>query len=202
MSLGAHCEIATQLRHHNIRTEAFPFDWVTSAAFEGVIQAYKDGLIYFVDPAYFREENSLIVNAYNCFFVHDFSLKSGYKYGKNEPGLIHGMHPDFEKYERRIKRLNELLSTTQEPVVFIRISHITDEQARQCVEVIQERYPQLLFTLAVVLETYDAHPAYDWQNIPHVTVFYLAEKNEDGSPKVGRNDEWRNIFYRLGLIEE
>jgi hypothetical protein len=198
ISIGAHCEVAIQLRQQSIRSEAFPFDWITSANCEGVIQACKDDLAYCIDPSYFREENGLITNAYQFYFVHDFSIKT--LYSDDEKERINAAHPDFEKYCRRIKRFNELLSTTQEHIVFIRISHITDEQARQFVAVMQERYPQVSFTLAVVLEIYDADPSFDW-DIPQAKVFYLAEKNEDGSPKAGRSDEWKSIFYELGLIE-
>src|SRR4029079_14585508 len=76
ISLGFYCQVASQLRIHGLRYEAFPFDWLV-CHFEALIVLIENHFKDFLNPEYLQfvttEKEKYILNAfYGIKFLHDF----------------------------------------------------------------------------------------------------------------------------------
>ena len=121
ISLGSTCCITQQLKNHNLRQNAYPFDWIRITNLNNVSKLLDN---HFYDFLKFEEiqfiefsdrflinnvSGSYIYKNKYCGFYHEFSEmldENTYNLFKN-------------KYERRIERLFELLKSNNE-IIFIR----------------------------------------------------------------------------------
>ena len=96
VSLGIDCSLANYFRDKNIRTEAYPFDWVVS--------------YYGLDI--------LLENKFDNFFPNEGESSTDYI------RFMHDSFPkDITKYERRIERIFKLIDSVDDEAIFIRLGH-------------------------------------------------------------------------------
>jgi hypothetical protein len=179
------CQVAFQLAAHNRRSAAFPFDWVITSfdsiyaflANEGAFFLDSDKVV-FIDnrpipqledgpPVFFVTET-----VYHFQFLHDFELS---------PNFMKDYGTIKEKYDRRIKRLLDVLHSNKK-VLFIRRG-ITYQQAILLDDLLHTRYPQLNYTILALDSTEEIK--YNW-NLERVKNFYLREcipMRWDGDPE-------------------
>jgi hypothetical protein len=200
--LGSSCHISTEMRCHNIRDQAFPFDW-NITTFDSLYRILDEDFAHFLDQNYLtlREDRYSVINTYyGIEFRHDFPNDNP-KINKHQQLDIppHEMaefkiatdYLDFlesvnEKYQRRIQRFYEVASSSQQ-VIFIRYGLTTKEEAIQLQELLHRKFPALNFILVICGEGEGIKS--DWQ-IPGIKNFYARPVKED----------WTKIFTELKLI--
>jgi hypothetical protein len=107
ISLGGPCQVAEQLRRHNLRTCAGPLDWTVLDSTPHLIKAINnrfDGYFNWdhLDIRGKHEHNRLVFeNEYHCLSVHDFLWDE-------DPQSVRDQYPAFiERMQRRINRFYE-----------------------------------------------------------------------------------------------
>jgi hypothetical protein len=142
--IGSDCGLAELCKTYNLRIASFPFDWTVS--YNGVSKCFEDNFATFTEPLQDR------INIHDIFFNHDFKDT---------------VEEDKEKYTRRCERLLSILETSEEEILFFRKGHaphhhyehngkystITSDidDAEQLSHILSSRYPQLKYTIIVVL---------------------------------------------------
>ncbi|MGI1814024.1 DUF1796 family putative cysteine peptidase [Priestia sp. TGN 0903] len=128
-SLGDLCLTSLQLRDNNLRNFAGILDWVSSPDLKKVNMLLKNQFADFLNPDNLRiiqyvSDWDLLVwdEIYNIGFNHDF------KTDKNTLSHLGGYGEVKEKYDRRIHRFLENLSTGQR-ILFIRTEANREEAA-------------------------------------------------------------------------
>ena len=148
ISIGVDCGVAEMLKKYNLRKTAYPFDWIVT--YHGVSEIIKNNFIDYIPEI--NDKTEIIDGKPNIF--NDL-------YGTK---FIHDNFPDkkeYEKYERRIKRFNDILNS-KEDIIFIRKSHAYHNHKEYSIkndyeEVIefdnylQEYYPNLKYTIYLIL---------------------------------------------------
>jgi hypothetical protein len=145
--IGVDCGIADFLRKYNLRNSSFPFDWTIS--YNGVSDCIEDEFKLFIEPL-----NDCRINEYDICFHHDF-------YNSEL------LNQDKEKYNRRCKRLKNILETSDEPIIFCRKGHSRHHHnehnekysnirndivdAEKLSTILNRKYPQLKFKIIVIL---------------------------------------------------
>lgn len=201
ISLGSACNVAGALRDNNLRTAAYPFDWIVSP-FNSLYNALSD------DFKYLLKEDSLsirlsdrygILDYYGFHFVHDFPVDRpndsfAKLIGENHVtgGIICDNWKDFlpavkEKYLKRINRLKSLCLDTNF-IYFIRHGDTTQNQAILLRDLLKIKYPFLSFELIILGQSKEIDK--QW-NLNHIKNCYLNE-NEPA--------EWTRLFQSLNLI--
>jgi hypothetical protein len=115
ITLGIDCQPAIALKSLNLRNYALPFDWVTSNV-NMIVECIKDDFKFFHQELRF-DSNNVLRDKYGFGFVHDYPLKK-----EGEPARVDNWM-DYkadviEKYERRIKRFNDILNS-ETPIIAI-----------------------------------------------------------------------------------
>ena len=107
VSFGFDCNVAIEMRHHKIRKEAFPFDWVVSPPdmmIEMIQTDFLGWLEYENLKSYSAESRRTISKVdvvdvkTKCIYMHDFD------------DLVEDFTAVKDKYNRRILRLLDLLN--------------------------------------------------------------------------------------------
>lgn len=198
IGLGRDCQTAVMLRTFKLRNAAYPFDWMVSHNFYGIIDAIQEDFQYFLDPAFLVYQKIWIENTHYHFFYNHFFPVVGQS--PNQEDFFDGeaVVPNFLDYlpmvqatqNRRIQRLQALLSS-KEKIIFIR-THAVPQEAADFMKMIKAKYPQADVTLVVVHERPDLIG--NW-NIPHVINFYAGIKK--GFMDWWIDDEWMVIFFKI-----
>jgi len=198
IGLGRDCQIAGTLVGFNLRSAAYPFDWVVSHNFNGIIKAFKDDFEYFLDPVFLEYSTNSVKNTrYQFYFNHFFPLvgheimEEMHVAGVVVPNFLDYLPMVQETQNRRIQRLLGLLSTTTERVIFIR-THATPYEAGAFMRLLKHKYPQLDAYLVVVHEREDLIG--DWQ-IPNVLNVYASHRT--GFADWWTVNEWHNVFNQI-----
>ena len=190
VSLGSTCCIAQQLKNHNLRNAAYPFDWLRICNLNNVIKLlenkFKDFLeledmkfIEFSDR-FLVDGNSgsyIYKNKY-CGFYHDFSEK-----------IYESNYNSFrDKYNRRINRLFQLLNSNNE-IIFIReeLREIKISKFYKLIDTIKKINPKLNFKIIVITNDKKCENL----DVNHVSFFYINENITHWSrPEIN----WDNLF--------
>jgi len=144
--IGVDCGAAVFLRKYNLRNLAFPFDWVIS--YNGVSKCIEDEFKHFTDPLI----NT--INIYDICFHHDF---------KNDLFV----EEERAKYNKRCKRLIDILESSSEEIIFFRKGHSPHhhhehndkyidiandiEDAEKLDIIISNKYPNLNYKIIIFL---------------------------------------------------
>lgn len=207
INLGNDCEPAWNLSYCSLRKEAFPFDWLQTPEFEGIIKLIQDNFKYFLDPKYLVLDNHAVKNTYyNIKFVHDFPTHKNNTVNEHseisDMGQILSNFLDFlpiikKKYERRIERFYNALNSG-EKIIFFR-THITPLQAKDFVKLMSDRFEKTNFKLIVVHS--NKKYSNNWK-IPHVYSFYAIENPTKKSLLQSWFDHnlWKEIFFKINII--
>lgn len=163
VSLGSTCEVTHVLRGCGIRKAAFPFDWITTIDAENFLEILSRDFDLFLDESYLwvgnRGPGPLIHTYYHLEFLHEGDFRGDL--------YLPNMEKFQAKYQRRIERFKKLASHKGK-VFFIRSAYlhsmtdphryyycadnleITDEYAWRLYHILQNRFPNLDFTLIIV----------------------------------------------------
>lgn len=197
IGLGRDCQIVARLKDFKLRSAAYPFDWMISHNFSGVIQAIEDDFAHFLDPAFLVYRTAHIENTYyNFLYNHFFPVVGQQPIDEDYFGKV--IVPNYLDYlpvvqdtlNRRIQRLQALLMSN-EKIIFIR-THALPQEAADFMNMIKTKYPQSNVTLVVVHERADLIG--NW-NIPNVINFYACQRS--GFHNWWINDEWMLIFFKI-----
>lgn len=209
INLGAGCQTALQLNKHNLRHEAFPFDWVLTLDFDKVIMAIANNFAYYMDKEYLLHQGYRIYNTFYSFaFLHDFPTYEThveeYKKLDNKKfynGSIITNYVDFlpvikDKYERRIKRFYATLNGSSF-IMFFR-NNCCPGQATLFTKLIRQQNPNLRFLLIILHDNKQFEG--DW-HVSHVKNFYIAKYEVIHlEVKWWHDADWLHIFKALELI--
>lgn len=161
--IGDHCAISMILNDLNLRTQSYPFDWVTNAE-----QVYDTNIMYNIKIiSELKSSNNVddIVNKYigdafhnnnkinsinNIWFPHD---------GENIPDI-------FEKYKRRFIRLNEDLNKKNMYVLLTRHYYIDKSIFEQILEqLLSYNSDSIILFMSGTNHTY-------FDNVPYSNVIF------------------------------
>lgn len=161
ISLGHRCHIGIMLKRHNLRNEAYPFDSIIYS-FEGVIDCFENNFINFFPKKIICENifvgkhpesdingnRKLFRGKYCAFTHHDLTDLSV-----------------LDTFKKRIKRLIDYLSITEEEVIFLRTVMDDNEKdlLNKFIDTIKKIYPNLKFKIFLI---------YDNRNIPETILKY------------------------------
>jgi hypothetical protein len=154
ISLGHRCYISQILKLNNLISEAFPFDSIIYS-FEGVIDCFQNNFSnffpkkiicenIFVGKSHPQADNNgnrkLFRGKYGCFTHHNL----------NDDIII-------DTFKRRIQRLVNYLSVTDDEVIFLRT--VLDDReiylVNKFINTIQHIYPKLKFKLFLIYDNKD-----------------------------------------------
>ncbi|MDP1880206.1 MAG: DUF1796 family putative cysteine peptidase [Parachlamydiaceae bacterium] len=199
ISLGRDCEVAFNLRQFNLRRNPYPFDWLASDNFSGIMLAINDDLQYLLNPNLlihkgFYIENILYQFKYNHFFpiVGKPLTEEVFESGQIVPNFLKFLPYVKSIQNIRIENFFKTLSSVNDKIIFIR-THATPNESEEFVQLIKKKYPNLDFHLVVVHERTDLIG--NW-NIPHVINFYTTTKKAI-FPGWWHSSEWNNIFNHI-----
>ncbi len=196
ISLGMRCDPALYMRKNfNIRKNAYPFDWLVSP-FDALYRCFEDDFLHFLQADSLTIKSLAVIDYYGFEYSHDFpttnnafieNVEEGWTdQGSVVPNYLDYLEAIQEKYQRRIKRLRNALSGSDE-IFLIRLT-ITKQQAKLLYDLIQSRYTKLNFTL-VAVNNYKEQP---WR-IQGIKNFYVP-----AGPNF--HQEWKAVFSAFGLI--
>lgn len=203
ISLGYNCQTATNMQKNNLRTFAFPFDWM-GCSFEGLCSLLENDFQDFLNPAYLykKDGSNIVINRkYNLGFWHDFPTYQSNGRDWVVPNWVDSIPDVTLKYQRRIKRLYKALNSDRTIYLF-RSACSRDWilgsilQTRDMViklqAILQNKFPKAHFILVVISEKSDVYYNMNW-DIPGVKNFYMQD--------FGMSHEWTRIFRELNLIQ-
>lgn len=203
ISLGTVCPVAFVLREKNIRTVAYPFDWVV-VPFYGLYRTLehdfdnfilKKNLIVQIGPNF---DGVVDTDTYFVFF-HDFPIlndvseqEDTVKTGKIIENFLDFYDDINNKYQRRISRFREALSSS-EKVILIRYL-ATKEEAILLRDLIRSKYPLLDFTLVIITDNLEHK---NWNEF-QIENYYIPPANVWNC----QSAEWLNVFYDTKLLSD
>jgi hypothetical protein len=202
ISIGGDCTLASVLRTLNLRTQAFPFDWMFSS-FSAVYSAFEDNFSHFLDPASLRvsDDKKMIIDHYGLLFVHDFpTIHHPAAINEDDAHDWAEIRSDWRasipairaKYGRRIARVQAALKST-DTVYFLRYG-ILKKDALKLRDLFIDRYPKLNFTIIAVNNVQGALEKIEIWNLEKIKNFYIQE---NGGPLFWSS--WKQIFSTLQI---
>lgn len=139
ISIGPYCSTADILKENNLRTEAYPFDYIFSSL-EMVKNCINDKFKIFLDKKYYipGNDNNSTRHSFYCTFLdtqllleHHIQCNYSKSYKVSSGNLFnhHNLIEDNGNYEKFERRCNRLLSLIQnnEKIVFIYYNCYTNE---------------------------------------------------------------------------
>lgn len=195
ISLGSHCEPAVMLRHHGLRSTAFPFDWLVTIDHEGLLSLLEEDFQYFLDPTYLfhlPHYSECIENSYyKVEFKHDGPLLEQKEVWQKV----------LEKYQRRMDRFRSLRHFPGKvffiraaydlpeggPTYWLKQTFITSEQAKSLKSALDSYFPQLDFTLIIV----------NYQEDLPTPIFECERVIEFKIRKTRKHDDYKTILSAL-----
>jgi len=197
VSLGSHCEVAWYLGNNDLRTAAYPFDWLLTLDHSTCLSLIQEEFLHFMDEAFLvpGSGGNVINTYYSVDFRHDWLTGS----------IEEHMPTVRDKYQRRIKRFFKLADYPGK-VYFIRsafdkslnpslptitegCSVVTFEQAQSLRNLLLEKFPQLDFELVIL--NYAEEMTEDIQGLYRVTEFKISKAN--------RAADYRQILNTLQI---
>ena len=139
ISIGHRCHIGLMLKLYGYRTDAMPFDSIIYS-FEGVIDCFENNFINFFPKKIICEyvdNRKLFRGKYGAFPHHDLDNNN-----------------IIETFKRRIDRLNDYLSSTNDEIIFCRTVIDDDEieLLNKFINTIKNKYPKLKFKILLIYD--------------------------------------------------
>lgn len=173
VSLGSICRTADILRQCELRTCAFPFDWIISTDGEKLIEILDTDFRGFITNEVPFLDESISLSRGGLTLLHPYyHLEFTHESAKNEIGMYFVDWQKFHsKFQRRIDRFRQL-EHFKGKVFFIRTSwydctvdpylsyrcyeniDISDEYALKLFEALKRRFPVLDFSLIIQNHSY------------------------------------------------
>lgn len=200
ISLGSNCNIASRFAEYQIRTFAFPFDWLITPA-ESLHALIENDFHDFLNLENFQIENEIVLidTKYKLKFHHDMDAT---KWQSTNLGLV-PKHPDalndyeemVHRYGRRIARFYAFLDS-EIPIYLLR-RDITKEQAIELQHLLKIKFPNSNLTIVCLEWKIDGEDE-DWL-VPGILHFCIGR---DGQNPAFPHPDYHRIFLQLGLISE
>lgn len=207
ISLGYCCVPGLCLRHHHIRTQAYPFDWVItdfSALYKAFETDYENFFLrenLMIHP----EQTNWVLDTYtNMIYAHDFPTQQSVNYydlyNLDDLGAPVGTVVDnfldyydliHDKYLRRWNRLKEALNSSNR-VLLIRY-RATQEEAILLRDLIRLKHPHANFDLVIINDEISKHDNWNELNIEN---YYISPKDISKY----ESEEWLFVLRDLELL--
>jgi hypothetical protein len=140
ISLGSDCSIAFNLDKHNLRINAYPFDWIKINNINDLINILSNDFKFFTDMNYIEilnesdkfpylddkwtsvlSKNVILKNTkYNITFPHEIKID-------DQTSVDIKIKNFIDKYDRRINKFISILKNDSIKKVFIRITNKKEE---------------------------------------------------------------------------
>lgn len=198
ISLGSHCEPSQHLILNNLRSAAFPFDWLLTLNFQGFLSLIEEDFKFFMDQQYLtQDDNKVVINTYYCIdFRHELHDWPDNDFFKHYTEIK-------EKYRRRINRFKEC-KYNKSKVFFIRTAFdlnlnphlptitpdctkIDKNQANALKDVLCRKFPKLDFYLVII--NYAEENADDILGLDRVLEFKIRKSH--------KKEDYANLFLLL-----
>lgn len=183
IGLGGSCQTAHQLNVNKLKGPTLPFDWVVSP-FSSVHALIQNEFADWLDKEHLvlaqDDEVGWYIHdqKYRIRFLHDFPL---------DPEFVRGYDVARSKYERRIRRLLELLQSDKR-VLFVRLD-ITREEATAFDRMLRKKFPRLKYDLLAVGDTPEMQP--NWE-LPRIRNLFLPQP--ESRFWAGLDEPWREVL--------
>lgn len=115
ITLGIDCQPTFALKQLDLRKYALPFDWLTSNV-NMIVECIKDDFKFFHQELRV-DSNNILCDKYGFGFAHDYPFKKEGEHGPVDNWMDYNIEV-VKKYERRIKRLNDILKSDT-PIISI-----------------------------------------------------------------------------------
>jgi Putative papain-like cysteine peptidase (DUF1796)/Nodulation protein Z (NodZ) len=202
VSIGEACNVARAARHNNLRTIAYPFDWMI-VSMNALTMAFKDDFanILIPDQMYESADKKSVVDGYGLIYIHDFpTIKYPVAPEDGEIMPVHELVPHWRdsisivqaKFKRRLKRLLNLLNTGT-PVALVRYNKMDCKGAQQFIDLLTRKYPHAKVALVVIGNTEEFKQPW---NLPHIYNFYIDEKDF----RAWDGQAWAEIMYKIANL--
>lgn len=129
ITLGYDCSTAATLKSLDLRKYSLPFDWIVSDA-KKLIECISENFINFHKNLIINESNTRVIDYYGFQFPHDYpNIESNdidnvgegvFSENKILDGWENFIELNLEKYNRRIKRFNDILNSNDDIIVLYR----------------------------------------------------------------------------------
>ena len=171
ISIGCDCGVSEMTKKYNLRTTAYPFDWLCT--YKGVSDIIKNDFKDFL-PDLSKIEDLNIVDGCPNVFNHKYGLK--FIHDKLE------LQEEKDKYERRINRFKELLKNPpKEKIIFMKkgfnYHNIGEYELKSEIEDIielnnylQEKYKDLNYEIILILMNYKYYKDFDINSIKEKNI--------------------------------
>jgi hypothetical protein len=206
ISLGSMCFPGVHLTDHGLHLRSYPFDW-NITPFQALYRILQNDFVDFFNLAYMKTSTNweeIINTKYHFSFCHTVLSKYCYDgqnglQGLNEEGILHLQNMET-LFDRRVKRFRAVLNLGV-PIYFFRHDRITPSQAIKLKHLIEDKYPNCIFTLVVTHEWDDGN---NWtfaerEGIRHIILkpeFNLSKRK----PNQQRHPAFTRVFKKLGLL--
>lgn len=201
ISLGAWCIPALFLRNFHLREAAYPFDWNISGYIPNVCRIIETDFSNFFlkenlhfDP---RSPYEIVDEGTHISSNHDFPVVPGSRYVV--PNFLDFSQQVYEKYQRRIKRFNNVCNSDQK-VIFIRLDaaeNLSKENTIMLRDCLHKKYPTLDFILIQLGCTEMCKTPW---NIERVRNFYIDGNSIQGNPTLWYFDCWNQLLKGIEEI--
>jgi hypothetical protein len=210
--LGHRCHINQTMIKYNMRNFALPFDNIISK-FEGIIDCFNNNFNNYF-PKIIKRENVFVKTN------HPEVDKNGNRYlyrGKYFAFTHHDlMNKDvIDNFNKRIKRLINLLDNSKEEVLFIRTVLDDDEinLVNKFIISIKKRFPNLRFNIALIYDNqnlkqdcWNYNNKFIIANSCHKTTNQNAKTNKRAFKTffdfIKKNDTFKKIFSNISLFPD
>ena len=153
ISLGSTCCVTQQIKNHNLRKHAYPFDWVRITNLNNISKLLENKFIDFL------EYDSLEFVEYSKKFSIN-NVKGSNIYKNKYCGFYHEFHERlnsnnykifYDKYKRRIDRLFYLLKSNQE-ITFIReeLNQVKISKINRLRNILLQINPYMKFKIIII----------------------------------------------------
>lgn len=203
VSIGGACNVARAARHNNLRTTAYPLDWMI-VSLDALIAAFQDDFAHILVSEQMCEsdDKKSVIDGYGLIYIHDFpTVKNTIVPEDGEIMPVHQLLPNWRdcisvvkaKFQRRLNRLLTLLHTGQ-PVALVQYGEMGSMQAEQFVGLLKQKFPNAKVALAVIGATSEFRQSWD---ISHVHNFYIDQEEF----RVWDGLAWASVMHEIASLK-
>ena len=190
VSLGSTCCITQQLKNHNLRQSAYPFDWVRIINLNNIsklLDSHFSDFLNLEEMKFIEFSDRFLINNVSgsyiyknkyCGFYHEFSEILNEK----------NYNSFKSKYERRIKRLFELLKSNNE-IIFVReeIGKLKISKINNLINKLRKINSNMNFQIVIITSDKKCQEIY----LNNVKFYFVEEKITHWTrPEI----DWYKIF--------
>lgn len=153
-SLGSNCSCAGQLKYRELRTDAYPFDWVyykSDKAIYAIANSFKDGFKNYMLKENLKEG---AVNKSHLDFVQYEDNFANFIWANHFKKKINDKDSDYEKvkakFDKRFKRLLNSINKSEKILfVFVTDFAVDIEPFKYLLQQLKNLYPEKIFDIRV-----------------------------------------------------